>query len=68
MNKKLKVTLVVTTSISCILGLIIIVAPLTTQQLIASWTETSYQEYVTPNEADQIKLLGPASSRPNLVQ
>jgi hypothetical protein len=68
MNKKLKVTLILAASIVFLLGSIIILAPITAQQLIASWFETSYQEYAAPSEADQIKLLGPASSRSNLVK
>ncbi len=68
MNKKLKVTLILTVSIAFLLGSIIIFAPITAQKLIASWFEISHQEYAAPSEADQIKLLGPASSRSNLVK
>ena len=65
---KLKVSLIITISITSILGLLMMLAPLSTQQLIASWLETSYQEYVASSDADQIKLIGPASSRSNLVK
>lgn len=65
---KLKVSLIITISIASILGLLMMLAPLSTQQLIASWLETSYQEYVASSDADQIKLIGPASSRSNLVK
>ena len=52
MNKKLKVTLILTVSIAFLLGSIIIFAPITAQKLIASWFETSHQEYAAPSEAD----------------
>ena len=65
---KLKVSLIITISIASILGLLMMLAPLSTQQLIASWLETAYQEYLAPSDANQIKLLGPASSRSNLVK
>jgi flagellar basal body-associated protein FliL len=68
MNKKLKVTLILIASVAFLLGLVIITAPITTQQLIASWFETAHQEYVAPSQADQIKLLGPANSRSNLIK
>ncbi len=68
MNKKLKVTLILIASVAFLLGLIIFIAPITAQQLIASWFETSHQEYVAPSEADQIKLLDPANSRSNLIK
>lgn len=70
MSHKLKITLAILILLSTLLSFVILLAPKSTQKLINTWFESGQEQIVPPEShmPQEIKILGPATSRSDLGQ